>query len=150
MVTGAYLEVCCVVYSCCMVCSVFVWDGLGGYSPIHKIDMKKKIVYIAHPIGGDVEANLKSIQEIYLLISRTRPDVIPFCPYYATVMSLDDSVPNDRELGMEHNKIFFERGIIDELWWFKRISSGVSKELSWCNEFNIPYYAKILYGGVVV
>ena len=112
--------------------------------------MKKKIVYIAHPIGGDVEGNLNKIQEIYLAISRNHPDVIPFCPYLATVMSLDDSVPNDRELGMEHNKVFFERGIIEELWWFNRISSGVGKELGWCDEFEIPYSAKVLRGGVIL
>lgn len=112
--------------------------------------MKKKIVYIAHPISGDVEANLKSIQEIYAVISRTRPDVIPFCPYYATVMSLDDSEPNDRSLGMEHNKVFFENNIIHELWWFNRISSGIGQELDWCIQFDIPYSAKVLHGGIIV
>ncbi|MEJ2905050.1 hypothetical protein WAE58_21575 [Pedobacter panaciterrae] len=112
--------------------------------------MKKKIVYIAHPIGGDVEANLKSIQEIYLAISRNHPGVIPFCPYYATIMSLDDSVPNDHETGMDHNKIFFERKVFQELWWFTRISSGVGKELGWCDEFNIPYSAKVLHGGLII
>lgn len=112
--------------------------------------MKKKIVYIAHPIGGDVEGNLKSIQEIYAVISRTRPDIIPFCPYYATVKSLDDSIPADRSIGMEHNKVFFEQGIIKELWWFKRVSTGVGQELEWCDEFNIPFYAKVIYGGMIV
>lgn len=113
-------------------------------------NMKKKIVYIAHPIGGDIEANLKSIQEIYAVISRTRPDVIPFCPYYATVMSLDDSVSGDRLLGMEHNKAFFEHGVIKEMWWFNRVSDGIAQEIDWCEEFYIPYYAKVLHGGIIV
>lgn len=112
--------------------------------------MKKKIVYIAHPMSGDIEANLKSIQNIYLSISRNHPDVIPFCPYYATVMSLDDSVPEDRDIGMNHNKHFFESGVIQELWWFGRISNGVAQEIEWCEQFNIPYYAKIVHGGIVI
>lgn len=110
----------------------------------------KKIVYIAHPIGGDVESNLKSIQEIYKAISLNHPDVIPFCPYYATVMSLDDTDPDQRQIGMNHNKALFEAGIIDELWWFERISNGVGQEIKWCDDYGIPYCAKILHGGLVL
>lgn len=55
--------------------------------------MKKKIIYIAHPIGGDIKGNLEKVGEIYRHLSLYRPDVIPFAPYIATIACLDDSVP---------------------------------------------------------
>lgn len=109
-----------------------------------KENMKKKIVYIAHPIGGDVEGNLKSIQSIYDWVSYQHQDeVIPFVPYYATVMSLDDNNPSAREVGMMHNKHFFDHGIIDEVWLYgDRISKGMAQEIEWAEKLGIPVVSK--------
>ena len=101
--------------------------------------MKKKIIYIAHPIGGDVPGNLQKVGEIYRQISLYRPDVIPFAPYIATISCLDDNVPQERAIGFEHNKGFFDRRIIDEVWLYgDRISNGMAQEIEWANRLGIP------------
>lgn len=100
--------------------------------------MKKKIVYIAHPIGGDVEGNVKRVLSIVRELSVIN-DVIPFAPYIVDVMALYDSIPEEREIGMMHNRHLFHLGIIDEVWLYSgRISSGMQKEIDWANELNIP------------
>lgn len=98
-----------------------------------------KIVYLAHPISGDTEANLKKIEFIYNFISRTFPDTIPFVPYYATVKSLNDHDPSQREIGMSHNTEMFKRKMFDELWiCSNRISTGMQDEIDLANELGIP------------
>jgi hypothetical protein len=100
--------------------------------------MKKKIVYIAHPIGGDVENNLKQLRSIYTVLT-LQNEVIPFIPYYATVMSLDDNNPTARKWGFEHNEAIFNSGIIDEVWLFgPKISNGMQTEIEWAKKLNIP------------
>lgn len=97
-----------------------------------------KIVYIAHPISGDVEGNLAKIAEIYRDVSRARPDVVPFVPYFATCTALDDSEPLDRQLGIMHNVELFKRGMIDELWLFGPcISNGMKHEIEMAEELGI-------------
>lgn len=104
--------------------------------------MKKKIVYIAHPIGGDVEGNLERLNLIYNELSKDE-SIIPFIPYYATVMGLDDSDPDAREKGMRHNYEFFYRNVIDEVWLYgDRISSGMEQEILWADEHSIPVFSK--------
>jgi len=116
--------------------------------------MKKKIIYIAHPIGAinpdeispaewQVEQNLKLIQTIYREITASYHDVIPFVPYYATVCSLNDSSSIERKLGFSHNEGIFKSGIIDEMWLYgDRISNGMEIEISWAKELNIPVFSK--------
>lgn len=105
-----------------------------------------KIVYIAHPIGGDVEGNLKKLQEIYEYLSfQYDGEIVPFIPYYATVNSLDDRSPDARMMGMRHNKEFFKRNIIDEMWLYgPKVSSGMALEIEWCREYGINIVNKSL------
>lgn len=100
-----------------------------------------KVVYIAHPIGGDVKANLEKIRRIYAAISREYPEVVPFAPYWITCHALSDNIPTDRETGFRHNRAIFERGCIDEMWVFG-ISTGVLQEIEWCKEFGITVINK--------
>lgn len=98
-----------------------------------------KIVYVAHPVGSDVEGNLKKLEFIYRFITKVYPDVIPFIPYYATVKSLNDKNPDERKIGMEQNHEFFKRKMFDELWiCSKRISPGMQVEIDLANEMGIP------------
>ena len=97
----------------------------------------KKIVYIAHPISGDVKNNLDRIKRIYTTISREVPEVVPFAPYWITCHALSDSIPSDREIGFAHNRAIFESGIINELWVFG-YSKGVCEEIKWALDNNIP------------
>lgn len=99
--------------------------------------MKKKLVYIAHPISGDIENNIAKVKSIYKHLS-LRNDVIPFAPYLVALSVLDNSNEEHRKIGFEQNKHFFKNNIIDEMWIYG-ISNGVNQEIEWCKEFNIPY-----------
>lgn len=88
-----------------------------------------KICYIAHPIGGDVEANLADLRRIIRKINFMFPDVVPFCPYYADIVSLNDNIPDERQRGIRNDTAILDSGIVEELWltggW---ISSGMKAE----------------------
>jgi hypothetical protein len=89
-----------------------------------------KICYIAHPISGDVEGNLADIRRIVRNISINDPDVVPFVPYYADIVSLDDNVPEERERGIANDKAILESGVVHELWLTgDRISTGMKEEI---------------------
>ena len=98
---------------------------------------KKKLIYIAHPIGGDVKNNLEKVKQIYYLMSVGSEDYTPFVPYWITCHALDDSNPIHRKIGMEQNKYFFDNRIIDEVWVYGGISEGVKKEIEWASENGI-------------
>ncbi|MEM0173764.1 MAG: hypothetical protein QXI16_04580 [Sulfolobaceae archaeon] len=98
------------------------------------MEEKKKLVYIAHPIAGNVHVNLNKIQNIYAEITDKYPDVVPFAPYWITFHALDDSNAGDRKIGMEQNKYFFDNRIIDEVWVYGGISEGVKREIEWASE----------------
>ena len=116
--------------------------------------MKKKIVYIAHPIGAinpdeispaewQIEQNLKAIQTAYREITASFDNVVPFVPYYAAVCSLNDSSAIERKLGFSHNEAIFKSGIIDELWLYgDRISAGMLVEIGWAKELGILIVSK--------
>ena len=99
--------------------------------------MGKKIVFIAHPIGGDVPGNSRKVLEICKRVHDR--NTIPFVPYLVSLQYLDDEVPEDRELGIEANLEFFHRGHIDEVWLFgDRISTGMEREVRLALELGIP------------
>lgn len=88
------------------------------------------IAYIAHPISGNVPANLEDLRRINRLVNENYPNVVPFMPYYADCISLDDSIPAERERGIANDKAIFESGIIEELWITgDRISAGMIEEI---------------------
>lgn len=94
--------------------------------------MKKRIVYVAHPIGGDVSANLKHLFQCLNYISRKYPDVIPVAPYIGDVMSLDDSDPKDRKRGLANGKALIETGIFEEIWLTgDAVTAGMGAELTY-------------------
>ncbi len=98
--------------------------------------MKTKIVYIAHPIGGDVENNLKDLARILRVIninSNNTPDstrIVPVATYYADVISLEDSNEIERKIGITNSEILIKTGVFDELWLTgKYISEGMRNEI---------------------
>jgi hypothetical protein len=102
-----------------------------------------KIVYIAHPISGDVEGNIKKILAIIREINLTMPDVIPIAPYIVECQALDDNNPEERKRGIANNFQYFRRRIMDEVWLYgPRISSGMSDEWDLCEIYNIPVWSK--------
>lgn len=103
--------------------------------------MKKKIVYLCHPISGNVQKNLNLIEIIYRIISREHPDIVPFAPYWITCHALNDKWPTDRAIGFSHNKEFFDRKVMDEVWVYGD-SPGVRQEIEWAKELGIKVVNK--------
>lgn len=107
-------------------------------SCVHAKD-KSVIAYIAHGIGGEVENNLADLRRIIKIINLTMPHVIPFCSYYADVVSLDDSIPEQRDRGIFNNSCILRSGVIDELYLTgSRISFGMQQEVHICKSLGIP------------
>jgi hypothetical protein len=89
-----------------------------------------KIAYIAHPIGGDVKANLKRIEEIGRKINIEEPNVVPFAPYFFDCHAMDDGVPEERLRGIKNARALFRKGFIDEVRLYgDRISKGMMDEI---------------------
>lgn len=102
-----------------------------------------KIVYIAHPISGDIAGNLKKILAIVREINLTEPDVVPFAHYWVDCHALDDTIPEERERGIKNDKTLLKAGFINEVWLYgDRISSGMLDEIKTANEAGTPVIAK--------
>lgn len=96
-----------------------------------------KVVYIAHPVGGDIENNLTLIRDIVLKINLEEEDVVPFVPYYSDVVSMDDSNPEQRARGIKNNIHLLQ--FCDELRLYgERVSKGMWLEIAKARELGIP------------
>ena len=96
-----------------------------------------KTVFIAHPISGDIENNMKKVLNICQKIHNK--EIIPVAPYLVSLQYLNDSVIEDRTIGTEANLECFRRKYIDELWLFgNRISPGMIEEVKLALELKIP------------
>lgn len=102
-----------------------------------------KVVYIAHPIGGDVENNIKKVIKICREVNLTETDVTPFVPYLSDLYALNDSKTEERERGFKNNFNLLNKGFIDEIWLYgNRISNGMRAEINLCIELGIKVIAK--------
>jgi hypothetical protein len=98
-----------------------------------------KLVYIAHPVSGDVDGNIAKISRIIQKIHLEQDDIIPFAPYYSALMSLDDSDSNQRNVGIRANDYFFEHKKFDEMWVYgDTLSDGVKHEIMLAVKHGIP------------
>ena len=110
-----------------------------------------KIIYIAHPVSGDLSKNLEKIRQIVRLINTTREDVVPFAPYWLDCHALDDTIPTERARGIKNNSTLFKKGFIDEIWLYGHtISDGMLAEIKLASKLGIkvvpqtPHLAKML------
>jgi len=102
-----------------------------------------KIVYIAHPISGDIQGNLKKILDIIREINLTKPDIVPFAHYWVDCHALDDTILSERERGIKNDTALFNAGFIDELWLYgDKISKGMRAEIELAKSLNIPVLYK--------
>jgi hypothetical protein len=100
-----------------------------------------KTVFIAHPIAGDIRENVKKVLAICEAVHTK--DIVPVVPYLVSLQYLDDTVREDRELGVIANLECFHRKYIDELWLFgDRISEGMKAEVRLAIELGIPIVPK--------
>jgi len=89
-----------------------------------------KIVYICHPIAGDVKGNIKKIVKIIRDINLSHTDMVPFAPYLGDVLALNDNNPQERIRGMRNCIAVLQSGMVAELWLYgPTISSGMEIEV---------------------
>ena len=101
-----------------------------------------KIIYIAHPIGGDVENNLRKIAIIARQMNLTEPDCVPFAPYFLDCVALRDEKPTERVRGLTNGVAIFERRIIDEVRLYgDRIIPGMKAEILLARQLGIAVVA---------
>jgi hypothetical protein len=98
-----------------------------------------KIVFICHPIAGDVEGNLAAISEIVREINLNEPDVIPFVPYFADCVALNDLDPKERQRGIQNCNAIIATGIIKECRVYgKFITKGIFDEIQRFSLMDVP------------
>lgn len=101
----------------------------------------KKTVYIAHPVGGDVQGNAKKILKICRQVHTE--DTIPVAPYLVSIQYLNDDLEKERQLGIDANLECFKRKMIDEVWLFgPKISKGMMQEIILAHKLIIPVIPK--------
>lgn len=99
---------------------------------------KPKVVYLAHPIGGDIARNLQCIYELIRTIAFQYKNVVPFAPYIAYVHALNDYDALERKTGLSWSLHFVHPDYIDELWICKEVSPGMQLEIDRAKSFKIP------------
>ncbi len=99
----------------------------------------KKTIFIAHPINGDIEGNMKKVLDICAHLHNE--DTIPVAPYLISLQYLDDSIPKDRDLGIIANLETLNRGYVDELWVYgDSITPGMKQEVTLALSLGIPVF----------
>ena len=88
---------------------------------------KMKIVYLAHPVAGDVESNLERAKRWMKWVETHHPSFAVIADWIIECQIWDDSNPEHRAAGFRRNLAIIER--CDELWLVgPRVSSGMAKE----------------------
>ncbi len=100
--------------------------------------MSEKVVYIAHPVGGDVQGNIKDVLSILRDISFGCRDIIPIAPYVVCCQYLNDDIPEERAMGIVADNMYFKRRYMDEVWFSgPRFSFGMKEEVKLCLEHGL-------------
>lgn len=98
-----------------------------------------KVVYIAHPISGDITGNLEKIRCIVRDLNLLYDDIVPFAPYWLDCHALDDTDPVQRIRGIKNDIALFRKGFIDEVWLFgDKVSTGMKEEIKLAHSLGIP------------
>jgi hypothetical protein len=86
----------------------------------------RPLVYICSPYSGDTEANVLAARR-YSRFAVER-GCIPIAPHLLFTQFLDDSVPEERSLGLQFGNVLMGR--CRELWVFgSRVSQGMGAEI---------------------
>ena len=94
-----------------------------------------KLIYVASPLSGDVEKNLEYAREACRAVMDSGHAF--FAPHLLYPSFLDDTVPEERKLGMDMGLAALER--CDELWAFgPRVSAGMAAEIANAERLGIP------------
>lgn len=96
-----------------------------------------RVVYLCHPVSGDVAGNLERTRRWVRWVYDNVPGVVVLCMWVVDCEVLDDANPEHRALGFEHDLAVVER--CDEIWAVSgRISHGMSLEIAHAREHGVP------------
>jgi len=99
------------------------------------------IVYVAHPVAGNVEQNLAEVKRICAELHSK--EIYPIAPYWMMLQYQDDAKPEQRALGIAYNMLYFHRNFFHELWLYgDRISKGMAEEIEMAEYYGIPVRPK--------
>lgn len=97
--------------------------------------MKKKMVYVASPVKGDLLVNLERAK-VYCRYAIMQ-EVLPVVPHLMYSGSLNDEEPLERDIGMGLGIQLLS--MCDELWVFGQfISEGMLAEIESAKQNDIP------------
>lgn len=133
--------------------SISIYNSEGypdptAHSALKAIEQKQRslrafrpIVYICSPFAGEVEANIEAARRY----SRFAVDAgyIPFAPHLLFPQFLDDTNPDERQLGLFFGNAMMSK--CSEIWVFgNRVSAGMQAEINrakWKN-YRLRYFTK--------
>ena len=100
--------------------------------------MRKRFIYICSPCRGDMEKNITKAQGYCREAAELWPDVVPIAPHVYCTQFTDDTIPAERELGMELGLALLD--ICDELWVYgiENPSEGMKREIEYAEAHGIP------------
>lgn len=93
-----------------------------------------RMVYIASPLRGDIENNLRKASAYCR--AAMEAGAVPIAPHLYFASYLDDTKPSERRTGMEMGLHMLRR--CDELWVFGAPSEGMQREIEFANAIEIP------------
>ena len=86
-----------------------------------------RLVFLAHPVRGDVLRNLALAEDWFRRVESTFPDVAVQSPWITACRVFDDSVEEQRRAGIQKNKACIR--VCDEVWLAgESITPGMSDE----------------------
>jgi hypothetical protein len=104
----------------------------------------RKVVFLAHAVAGDVDRNLANLRSIVAKIHKSDFLVLPFVPYYADAVSLNDNDTHDRVRAIQNGHYILASGVVDELWLCGNyITPGMEAEKKLADRLGIPVIDKI-------
>lgn len=100
--------------------------------------MRKRFIYICSPCRGDMEKNIIKAQGYCREVADRWPDVVPIAPHVYCTQFTDDTIPAERELGMELGIAMLD--MCDELWVYgiENPSEGMRREIEYAKANGIP------------
>jgi hypothetical protein len=96
-----------------------------------------RVVYMAHPVSGDVPGNLAKARAHVRRLEEAHPDVAIVASWITECEVWDDANPDERAKGLQRDMAVL--GKCDELWLLgPHVSSGMALEEDHANSLGIP------------
>ena len=97
-----------------------------------------QLLYLAHPIAGDVAGNLANVLLWKEWLQHWYPHLVASVPYYTDLLIYDDSDPEQRAAGIARDMVQLKRH--DALVMLVRATPGVHNEACAMQGLRRPVY----------